>query len=468
MFEEARARSPVQPGDIVGGKYRVERLLGSGGMGVVVAATHIELQQPVALKFILPESMKGPDSVERFIREARAIARLKSEHVARVHDVGRDETNNPYMVLELLDGEDLAKLNLQKGPLTVADSVEYVIQACAGLVEAHTAGIIHRDLKPQNLFVTRRQNGLPLVKLLDFGIAKSVGAAAVGQVSLTDSKAVMGSPLYMPPEMMRTARAADVRSDVWSIGVILYELLGGRLPFDGETVTEICVRVVNDVPTPLLTLRPALDPRLAEIVMRCLEKHPDKRWQNIAQLGAALEPYSKSGTGARPWQSFADTLDSVSTGPKISTQPILAGSVPPPSKHAQTDVTWGEGSDPRTEVRTRSFGSGILVGVVLSLGAIAVAVIVLVPRLFPKPISTTVETSAPAKTEIPVAAASALPAAIDTTPIIVSATPAAPEPRTAPKRRRPPAAPATSAAPVTPTSTTEKPADAPNGAPILH
>ena len=178
MSDDARLSSYVKPGDLIGGKYRVDRIVGAGGMGVVVAATHTELDQPVALKFILPEAISGKDAVERFLREARSVARLKSEHVARIFDVGRDGSGNPYMVLELLEGLDLAKLTKQKGPFAVADAVEYVLQACEGLVEAHAAGIVHRDLKPQNLFVSRRLNGLPLVKLLDFGIAKAVGAAA--------------------------------------------------------------------------------------------------------------------------------------------------------------------------------------------------------------------------------------------------------------------------------------------------
>ena len=223
MSEKIRARSPVQPGDVVGGKYRVERVLGAGGMGVVVSATHVELGQSVALKFILQEALTGQGAVERFMREARAAVRLKSEHVARVSDVGRDHEDRPYMVLELLEGQDLARVNKTKGPLPVADAVEYVLQACEALVEAHAAGIVHRDLKPQNLFVSRKLNGAPLVKVLDFGIAKAIGPAAVGQMSLTDSQQVIGSPLYMAPEQMRSARTADARTDIWALGVILYE-----------------------------------------------------------------------------------------------------------------------------------------------------------------------------------------------------------------------------------------------------
>ncbi len=534
MSEEARARSPVKAGDVVGGKYRVERILGAGGMGVVVAATHTELDQAVALKFILPEAVSGKDAIERFMREARAVAKLKSEHVARVYDVGRDANDNPYMVLELLEGLDLAKLNKQKGPLTVADSVEYVLQACEALVEAHAAGIVHRDLKPQNLFVSRRLNGMPLVKVLDFGIAKAIGAAAVGQMALTDSQAVMGSPLYMAPEHMRSARAADIRSDIWSLGVILYELLGGQLPFDGETVTEVCIRVVNEPPASLLSLRPGLDQALVTIVMRCLEKDPMARFQNVAQLATALEPYSRSakqGVVLRPWKSFEDTLDSHpphaaatpapaaaitadDTGPSTAitmptneqlknlrqapdsfakvravapaaspAAPAPLALAPPVRPLVQTDVTWGQGTDPRTPMITtpppaRSFTTGMLVG---GFAAVAAVIAVLVVAFRPAATTTTTAYSAapPAETStLPTARPSATtstevaappplsassdavttPASLPNAPV-ASANPAKRVPFMPSGRARPPSAPV-----APPAETTA----APNGAPILR
>jgi serine/threonine protein kinase len=408
MSDSGRQRSPVAPGAIVAGKYRVERVLGAGGMGIVVAATHIELAQPVALKFIQPSAVANAGSLERFMREARAAVRLRSEHVCRVLDVGRDD-DRPYMVLELLEGMDLATLARQSAPLPVADAVEYVLQACDALVEAHALGIVHRDLKPQNIFITRRVNGTPLVKVLDFGIAKSVGAAAAGQLALTDSSAIIGSPLYMAPEQMRAPKTVDVRIDVWGLGVILYELLGGQLPFDGDTVTEVCIKVVNEEPTRLLDLRPALDRKLVDVVMRALEKDPDDRWQNVAQLAVELEPFSRSGrqgSFTRPWRSFEDTSqpqdalprvvlstggtpsDPDNTGPSTALTMPSAGAPPliPSSRHAEggapspglaattpmpgvagprgarvpselpdvtppltsTDTAWGEGTPPQT------------------------------------------------------------------------------------------------------------------------
>jgi eukaryotic-like serine/threonine-protein kinase len=427
MSESARMKtppvSPVAIGAVVAGKYRVERVLGQGGMGVVVAARHIDLDQPVALKFILPHALAGKGNVERFMREARAAVRLKSEHVARVYDVGRDGEDRPFMVLELLEGMDLSKVMKSKGPLPVADAVEYVLQACEALVEAHAAGIVHRDLKPQNLFVTRRLNGTPLVKVLDFGIAKAFGPGAVGQMALTDSAAIIGSPLYMAPEQMRSARTAEIRSDIWALGVILYELLGGRLPFDGETVTEVCIRVVNEQPAALLELRPALDPAIVAIVMRCLQKEPELRFHNVSALAAALEPFSRSaqqGGPVRPWRSFEDTQDSQggnpfaaglaiadATGPstavtmetlppvddEVSDEVRLAranagstkvspGTGRPPAGTGperplvSTDVTWGESANQRLSSTGsgRSFSTGMVVAIV---AAVAVAAVVL-------------------------------------------------------------------------------------------
>jgi serine/threonine-protein kinase len=471
MTDQAR-RSPVRIGDIVGGKYRVERVVGAGGMGVVVAAVHLELGQRVALKFILPDAMAGRDAVERFFREARAIARLNSEHITRVFDVSRTDEENPYMVLELLEGEDLAHLHRSKGPLSVGDAVEYLLQACAGLVDAHAAGIIHRDLKPQNLFVTRRPNGAPLVKLLDFGIAKAVGAAAVGQVTLTDSKAVIGSPLYMPPEQMRSARIADVRSDIWSMGVMLYEILGGKLPFDGETVTEICVRVVNESPTPLLTLRPSLDPKLAEIVMRCLEKNPDRRWPNVAQLGAALEPYAKStllGAPVRPWKSLEMTGVSSDVGPissaPVSTQLFAQTPVSVPPRMAQTGTTW---DDHARETSKPSFAKGIAVGVTVSLLAIGGAVAIVAPRFKPAPPAPVpaVSVSPPPVVE---SVATVKDPAPPPPPPAVSVEAPKPLTVTGPKKRRPataaPALPSAEPPKVEPVPTSEP---SPNGAPILR
>src|SRR5829696_2386345 len=209
--------APVSPGDILAGKYRVERILGAGNMGVVVAATNIALEQLVALKFMLPGKAPNPQQHERFLREARAAARLRSQHVAHVLDMGTLENGAPYTVMEFLEGQDLAAVLAERGPLPVEEAVEYVLQVCEAVGEAHAAGIVHRDLKPANLFLTGDVSGSPCVKVLDFGISKLSGA-----LTLTQEKQAFGSPLYMSPEQMNAFKLVDARGDIWALGVILY------------------------------------------------------------------------------------------------------------------------------------------------------------------------------------------------------------------------------------------------------
>src|ERR1041384_7204900 len=221
----------MQQGDVIAGKYRVDRILGQGGMGTVVAATNLLIDQPVALKFLLPELLHDAAVVERLLREARSSARLRSEHVCLVYDVGHDN-GAPFIVMELLDGRDLSSMVSTRTVLPVPLVTDYILQAAVGLAEAHALGIVHRALKPANLFLTRRLDGTPLIKVLDFGIAK---APSETQFQLTRTAAVMGSPGYMSPEQLRSSRGAAPRSVVWALGVILFELTAGRPPFVAES-----------------------------------------------------------------------------------------------------------------------------------------------------------------------------------------------------------------------------------------
>ncbi|MBK9031389.1 MAG: serine/threonine protein kinase [Myxococcales bacterium] len=282
----------LEPGSVVAEKYWVERVLGRGGMGVVVAATHLQLGQRVALKFLRPEAARDSELVERFLREARSACRLRGEHVGRVVDVGTLDDGLPYIVMEYLEGHDLATALGRGGPLPVVTAVDYLLQACVGLAEAHAAGLVHRDLKPANLFLTRRPDGTPLVKVMDFGIAKAIGRL---DAAITESAAVMGSPGYMSPEQLRSARDVDARADLWSLGVVLYELVSGRRPYDAQTITELAMLVATE-PVPPLT---APVPRgFAAVVMRCLEKDPARRIADVATLATALAPFGSPGAAA--------------------------------------------------------------------------------------------------------------------------------------------------------------------------
>jgi eukaryotic-like serine/threonine-protein kinase len=285
---------PVPVGELVAGKYRVERELGHGGMGVVVAAMHEQLRQRVAIKMLLSEAKASPNALARFLREARAAATIKGEHVARVLDVGELEAGSPYIVMEYLEGRDLAAI-LASLPeprrLPAEEAVGYVLQACEAIAEAHAAGIVHRDLKPSNLFLSRRPDGTPMVKVLDFGISKAL-LAGVGEGTLTTTSSFVGSPIYAPPEQLVAAHEVDARADIWALGTILYEALAGRPPYVGDSVMHVASRIFNEPPTPLDEVRSGLPPPLVSAVMRCLEKKPEDRFQDVRGLAEALAPFA--------------------------------------------------------------------------------------------------------------------------------------------------------------------------------
>ena len=329
-------------GAIVAGKYRIDRVLGEGGMGVVVAATHLTLGTPVALKFLHATVINAPGVVERFAREARASAQLRSENVCRVSDVGAFDDGTPYIVMELLDGEDLASVLRANGPMPPQLVADYMLQACLAIAEAHQLGIVHRDLKPGNLFLARRPDGSALIKVLDFGVAK---APDQGDFSLTQTSNIIGSPGYMSPEQLRSSKEVDARSDIWSLGVVIYELLSGRQPFNADTITELTLRIVMD---PVPALPPNVPRGMVEVVGRCLEKDAARRFGNVAQLAAALAPFA-GPSGA----DIASGVVRVLRG----SAPVVSGSYG--SLKAGTDPTM---TAPNTPTTMRS-ASGVLSGV---------------------------------------------------------------------------------------------------------
>ncbi|HYJ10086.1 MAG TPA: serine/threonine-protein kinase, partial [Polyangiaceae bacterium] len=281
----------VNEGDVLSGKYRIERVLGQGGMGIVVAATHLQLDQRVAIKFLLPSAIGHAETVARFSREARAAVRIRSEHVARVIDVGNLETGAPYMVMEYLEGSDLARRVSEQGPLSIAEASTLLLQACEALAEAHSLGIVHRDLKPANLFLTHHRDGSVCLKVLDFGISKLTVSGDPG-FDMTNTAAVMGSPYYMSPEQMRSTRNVDVRTDIWALGVILYEIVSGRVPFEAETMPQLCGMVLQEPPPPLQRFRANTPDRFEAVILRCLEKDPQRRYQNVGEFAVALGEFA--------------------------------------------------------------------------------------------------------------------------------------------------------------------------------
>jgi serine/threonine-protein kinase len=282
-------QNPIEPGTMLAGKYRVERILGQGGMGIVVEARHLALDERVALKFLLPEYATHPEASARFQREARAAAKIKSEHVARVSDVGTFEGNVPYMVMEYLDGQDLRSVLEQAGVLPMTEAVDYLIQACEAIAEAHSYGIVHRDLKPANLFLSKRANGTPQVKVLDFGISKM---ATGGIDNLTKTTAAMGSALYMSPEQMQATRGVDHRTDIYALGISLYELLAGKQPFVADTLPQLCAEVFTGQPTAIRTLRPDLPEAFALVLEKAYARDRAQRYQSVGEFVIALSPFA--------------------------------------------------------------------------------------------------------------------------------------------------------------------------------
>jgi len=324
MGKEAPAASPSLPriGELIAGKYTIDRILATGGMGVVVAAKHIRLDQRVAIKFLLPEMLDREELVARFLREAQATVGLHGEHAVRVYDVGTLETGSPYLVMELLRGNDLDEELEVRGPLDVEEAVDYTLQACEAIAEAHRVGIVHRDIKPSNLFLARRPDGSRIVKVVDFGISKLLADEAQRGLNskLTTTTAMLGSPQYMSPEQVRSARDVDGRTDIWSLGCVLFEMLANVPPFSAETVSAVSAMIVADKPPSLRALRGDAPPDLCKVVMRCLEKNRERRYRTVAALAEALAPFASPRS-----QTSADRVLRISQAPRYES------SYPPPS-----------------------------------------------------------------------------------------------------------------------------------------
>jgi eukaryotic-like serine/threonine-protein kinase len=289
LLDPSLSRHGLLSGRVFGGKYRVEQLLGRGGMGVVVSATHMAIQQRVAIKVLSSEYELDPVVRQRFLREARAAALLRSEHVVRVFDFGSTENGRPYIVMELLEGVSLSEL-IDQGPLPIHTAVEYALQACVALAEAHVAGVVHRDVKPENLFLTEGVQGVGVLKVLDFGISKILPRTARGHIAAITSDALLGSPAYMPPEQIRAPRDVDHRADIWALGAVLYEALTSKPAFMADTLPELFRRIDKVDPEPMDAHRRGLPDALKHVTLRCLEKSPGHRYANVGDLAQALRP----------------------------------------------------------------------------------------------------------------------------------------------------------------------------------
>lgn len=287
---------PIALGGVVAGKYQVERVIGFGGMGVVCAATHVELGTPVAIKFVRLERASDDRAVARFLTEARAAAQLQSQFACRVMDCGRLPSGSPYLVMEFLVGQDLRALVSTRGPLGIEEAALLALQACEALAEAHAKHIVHRDVKPENLFIAEGPGGARQLKVLDFGISKQLSPLGP-QRSLTDSTDSIGSPSHMSPEQMIDPGGVDSRTDIWSLGVVLYEILTGQMPFVGESGPQLCANVMTTQPLSPQAHHADIPDGMARIVLRCLEKDRERRFRDVGELSVALEEFA-GATGA--------------------------------------------------------------------------------------------------------------------------------------------------------------------------
>ncbi|HEX3596189.1 MAG TPA: serine/threonine-protein kinase [Polyangiaceae bacterium] len=367
--------APVSAGTVLAGKYRVERVLGEGGMGVVVAATDLQLERKVAIKFLLPDYARHAEAAQRFLREARAAVKIQSEHVARVIDVGTLDSGAPYMVMEYLEGRDLSAVIEEHRRLPVEEAVAYVLEGCDAIAEAHSVGIVHRDLKPANLFLTRQPDGSSRVKVLDFGISKAM-MAGESDHSLTRTSSMMGSPLYMSPEQMKSAKNVDPRTDVWALGVILYELLMGEPPFNAESIPELSAKVLLEQPPSVRSVRPDVPAQLEAVILHALEKDPIRRYATVADLANALVTFGPARTRINVERaSRVLRVQSTAGAPvgRTSAADAPVSSVSAPA-YASTEAAWSEtGAGPKKEKSRSPVLLGVVAAVVVAGAAAFVA-----------------------------------------------------------------------------------------------
>jgi serine/threonine-protein kinase len=400
-------------------------------MGVVLRARHLVLDRVVAIKLLRPEIATRREAVARFLREAQAATRIQSEHVTRVFDVATAPNGAPYIVMEYLEGLNLDQALERAGPLPITLAVDYVLQASVAIAEAHSLGIVHRDLKPANIFLTSRPDGRPFIKVLDFGISKMQATSATGpkDTGLTNaSRELMGSPLYVSPEQMRAAKDVTNATDIWSLGVILYQLVSGEFPFEADTIPLLYASVTRDPPTPLSRYVRDLPQSFEAVVMRCLEKEPALRFQDIGELAIALAPFASPNSAASLASIEAIAANDAAT---VMSQPRVE--LPSPSSRAPrpppmaiqkagpaAEMTLGASAfEARRAVVGPKIGPPVVLGIVASL-AVGILMITLFTVGRPKhpaadasttalaPATTEAE-PAPAVTESPEPTASSAP-----------------------------------------------------------
>jgi serine/threonine-protein kinase len=358
-------------------------------MGVVLLAENVGIGQKVAIKFVsATDEQRREEATARLLREARAAAGLRGEHVVRVYDVGESAEGVPFIVMELLEGLDLGEIIAKVSRLPISDAVGLLIQACRGVEEAHKGGIVHRDLKPSNLFVVRRQDGKCCLKVLDFGISKSLVSEHVLEPrTLTGSRMALGSPHYMSPEQVRDARNVDSRTDIWSLGVVLYQVLTGEPAFSAASFSGIFAAIATDTPASLRHLRPEIPAGLERVVLSCLERDPAARPQRVEQLRRELEPFcakepefedllaAVADSSAGPIDALSETADVANVVLEHATRTQLSAGTPEAhlEQRMSPDVTRRSPSDGAAEEASPTRRTLVLVLAALSMLGLVLA-----------------------------------------------------------------------------------------------
>ncbi len=410
-------------GAVVCAKYRVERLIGRGGMGTVMLAHHLRLDESVALKFLNPAALKKPDIVARFEREARAVVKLKSPHVTRVLDVEVAENGTPFIVMEYLEGQTLAGLVRGGAALPVDLAAEYMLQVCEAVAEAHATGIVHRDLKPGNLFLTTGADGSAVVKVLDFGVSKfgALDKTSGGEIE-TLPDAIVGSPPYMSPEQLRSSKQVDARTDIWSLGVVLFEIVTGRMPFAADNLHEHYTKLMLDDPPLPTQVRGDLPAKLDAIVGKCLQREVGDRYANVAELArdlAELAPERARASAERVERTLiAATRAARTSRPSLPAPPIAL----PLSLHTTNDET--KLTAPRRARRTARIGMVIASIVVLAIAAFVVTKFHSPPATASAPVTTPapIPIPTPTQAQLPAPTQTATETAVPTTTATATAT----------------------------------------------
>jgi serine/threonine-protein kinase len=375
---------PLEIGDVIDQKYRVTRLIGKGGMGSVYEGEHMLVERRVAIK-VLDPALERERAIARFEQEARAAGRIGNEHILDIYDIGSLPDGSRYLVMEYLDGETLRARIHRLGRITPRVAVPLVLELLDGLGAAHRVGIVHRDLKPDNVFLVRQKAGRSdFVKLIDFGVSRFESASSEDRMRMTVTGAVVGTPHYLSPEQARGRRDADARSDLFAVGVMLYEMVTGDVPFKAESFNDLLFQIVLEPPTPPETIVPDLDPGFARIITQALAKDPADRFQSADDLAESLRRWAAASGVALPYLSVPSSEVGhpsaparAASDPQAPTRPdggrvarATSGVEPAPTPSAFGTSRLGTASRPAIAHGLRSAGVlGTVVIVVIALGA---------------------------------------------------------------------------------------------------